>query len=129
MDNENIRTKVFIDKNDKPILRGSVYFIDIPEDKTFFNNSVEQGTRPCVVVSSQKGCDTSSIVMVCPITTRIKKHSCNVDISYLCAGKPSQVLCNQIITVPKSSLIRYKGYVSNREMLRVNDAIRLSLGI
>lgn len=112
----------------REVNRGSVYYVNLPKEKVFYQ-SCEQGERPCVVVSSNIGCKTSDIVMVCPITSKIKEHSCNVNVTWTANGKQCQVLCNQIITVPKSSLVRYKGYINNMEMREVNKAIIISLGI
>lgn len=109
--------------------RGDVYMVQMPIQDNTIPHSVEQGYRPVVVVSSEVGCRTSGIVMVCPITTKIKKLSCNVDTSWTACGKPSQILCNQIVTMPKSQMVNYKGFVPKDEMQKVNVAMLVSLGI
>ena len=109
--------------------RGDVYMVQMPIQDNTIPHSVEQGYRPVVVVSSEVGCRTSGIVMVCPITTKIKKLSCNVDTSWTAYGRPSQILCNQIVTMPKSQMVNYKGFVPKDEMQKVNVAMLVSLGI
>ena len=109
-------------------MRGAVFFVKMPEHKVS-HNSCERGYRPVVVVSSNTGNRTSDIAMVCPITTKIKKLSCNVDIAWSMDGRPSQVLCNQIVTIPKSELAYKRGHITLEEQKRVDIAMCISLGI
>jgi mRNA-degrading endonuclease toxin of MazEF toxin-antitoxin module len=111
------------------VQRGNVYLVEMPIQDNTIPHSVEQGRRPVVVVSSDVGCRTSGIVMVCPITTKIKSLSCNVDTTWTMSEKKSQILCNQIVTMPKAQMTHYKGYIPRDEMRKVNIAILLSLGI
>ena len=111
------------------VSRGDVYMVQMPVQDNTIPHSVEQGYRPVVVVSSEVGCRTSGIVMVCPITIKIKKLSCNVDTSWTSNGRKSQILCNQIVTMPKAQMVNYKGFVPKEEMRNVNIAMLVSLGI
>ena len=110
-------------------MRGAIYFVKMPEHKTVQRHSCEQGYRPVVVVSSHVGNRTSDIVMVCPITTKIKELSCNVKIGWSMDGRPSQVLCNQIVTIPKSELVYRRGFVTLEEQKQIDIAMCISLGI
>jgi mRNA-degrading endonuclease toxin of MazEF toxin-antitoxin module len=110
-------------------MRGSIYFVRMPEHDTRQAHSCERGYRPVVVVSSNIGNRTSNIVMVCPLTTRVKSLSCNVDVNWSADGRPSQVLCNQIVTIPKSELVCKRGQVSLEEQRRIDIAMCISLGI
>lgn len=110
-------------------MRGNVYFVRMPEHKTSVKHSCEWGYRPVVVVSSDRGNSTNDIVMACPITTKIKHLSCNVDVDWTADGRPSQVLCNQIVTLPRLELRYYKGHLTEDDMRRVNIAMLISLGI
>lgn len=125
---DNIRTKFFTTQTDN-IYRGNVYIVSLPKEKQYFVQSCEEGTRPCVVVSSQAGCMSAPVVMVCPITTKLKDLSCNVTVGWSQDGRTSQVLCNQIITVPREALQRYKGKISPDDMKKVDKAIKISLGV
>ena len=110
-------------------MRGGVYYALMPMQSDP-SGSVQQGRRPVVVVSSEIGCKTASVVMVCPLTTKHKKLSCNVDINFTNGmGVSSQVLCNQIQTVPVSALSRCYYTLSDDEMHAVDTAICISLGI
>lgn len=110
-------------------MRGNIYFVRMPEHKTASAHSCEWGYRPVVIVSSEAGCATSNIVMACPVTTKIKELSCNVKINWSADYRPSQVLCNQIVTIPKSELKVCKGTVTQEELNKINKAMLISLGI
>lgn len=125
---DSVRTK-FITQPEQKIRRGNVYIVSLPKEKQYFVQSCEEGTRPCVVVSSPAGCISAPVVMVCPITTKLKELSCNVNVDWTADGRPSQVLCNQIITVPREALQRYKGKISPEDMKKVDKALKLSLGV
>lgn len=109
-------------------MRGCIYFVEMPEHKST-EHSCESGFRPVLVVSSRAGNKTSDVVMACPITTRIKHLSCNVDIGWSTDGRPSQVLCNQIVTLPKAELKHHVGYITLEEQKKVDIAMCISLGI
>ena len=109
-------------------MRGNIYFAKMPEQDVNVH-SCESGIRPVVVVSSQIGNRTNNTVIVCPITTKIKHKSCNVDIEWSNNGKQSQVLCNQIQTIPKSILTFPCGYVTLEEQRKIDIALLISLGI
>ena len=110
-------------------MRGTIYFVRMPEHKTTQAHSCERGYRPVVVVSSHAGNRTSDIVMACPITTKIKDLSCNVKIGWTLDGRQSQVLCNQIVTMPKSEFVYKRGYVTLEEQKQIDIAMLKSLGI
>ena len=110
-------------------MRGNIYFVKMPEYTTTSHHSCEMGYRPIVVVSNDRGNNTNDIVMACPITTRIKHISCNVDVGWSLDGRPSQVLCNQIVTLPRSELRYQRGYLTRDEMRRVNIAMCIALDI
>ena len=105
--------------------RGEIYFVRMPSAQ----GSCQQGLRPVVIVSSEAGCRTNGVVMVCPITTKQKPLSCNVTINWSVNGAQSQVLCNQITTVSQDTLQDYVGSVSTDEQRRISIAMLISLGI
>lgn len=110
------------------VYRGDIYFVRMPQQKTRVN-SCQHGYRPVVVVTSRTGCKTSDIVMVCPITTKIKHMSCNVEIGWSLDGRPNQVLCNQIVTLPKAELGPLRGHITREEQKQIDIAMLISLGI
>ncbi len=110
-------------------MRGNIYFVEMPYVESTERHSCEQGYRPVVIVSSNIGNRTSNIVMACPVTTHRKPLSCNVDIAWGIDGKASQVLCNQIVTLPKCDLGIQVGHITLEEQRKVDIAMCISLGI
>ena len=107
-------------------VKGDVFWANLPK---YNQSSVQSGTRPVVVVSSLKGNISSDVVMVAPLTTRIKPLCINADIDFKIDDRRSQVLCNQIQTVPKSALFNYAGHMSWQDIDKVDAAMLISLGI
>ena len=107
-------------------MRGEIYFVELINQ---YSGSVERGRRPVVVVSSEIGCRSASVVMVAPLTTKRKNLSCNVNTNWTCGWKPSQVLCNQLTTIPKAQLVDCVGKLTTEEIDAVDDAILISLGL
>lgn len=116
-------------ENKQIITRGSIYYVTMPIHDTTEPHSCEKGYRPVVVVSSNVGNNTSNVVMVCPITTKIKDLSCNVRIAWNIRGKQSQILCNQIVAIPRAMLKVCRGYITLQEQRAVDIAMLISLGI
>lgn len=110
------------------VMRGNIYFVRMPRQQ-IKEHSCEIGRRPVVVVSSNPGNRTSRVVMVCPITTKIKNISCNVNINWSTITVPMQVLCNQITTIPIEALGELVGILTETDMRNVNIGILKSLGI
>lgn len=111
------------------VYRGDIYNCTLPEHNVN-RHSVTTGYRPVVIVSSAAGLLNTDIVTICPLTTRLKTHSVNVDVSWSKDDKyRSQVLCNQIITIPRASLQNRIGALTEQEMIDVTSAIAMSLGI
>lgn len=106
--------------------KGDVFWATLPK---YNQSSVQSGTRPVVIVSSLKGNLSSDVVMIAPLTTRIKNLCVNADIEFKIDGRQSQVLCNQIQTVPKSVLFNYAGHMSWQDLERIEEAMLISLGI
>lgn len=103
--------------------RGDIYYVS-------YNDKIgcEQGVgRPCMVVSSQMGIDTAPVVQCVYLTTRFKNHSCNVLISSI--PRESYAMCNHIYTVDKTRFGDYLGSATTDEMKRVDEALKLVLGL
>jgi mRNA interferase MazF len=111
-------------------IRGSIHYCEMPKIQGIQHHSIQKGYRPVVIVSSLAGSMSNDNVMVCPLTTKIKDLSCNVNISYSTEKySQSQVLCNQIITVPKQTLKPTNCYVTPEELQEIDKALLISLGI
>lgn len=107
----------------KQVLRGEVYLCSLGETK----KSVQGGTRPVVVIQNNYGNRYSPTVIVAPITGKPKKQlATHVDIEL---AKPSIVLCEQILTIPKDSLGQKIHYMTGEELAKLDHAIAISIGL
>lgn len=110
--------------------RGDIYFVEL-RNPYGYQNSIETKRRPVVIVSSDIGCRTAPIVMVAPLTTKFKHLSCNVPVRWTYYYRPSQVLCNQLMTIPVDEIKpeNFAGFLSEEELRAVNNGVLISLGI
>lgn len=110
------------------VRRGDVYYIDLPGIK---NTSLQTGDRTCVVVSNDMNNIHSSMITVVPTTTQSKKNiPTHVDIfgGNGATKFNSTVLCEQILTVPKSLITGYAGRVDDLSMKKIEKAIGIQTG-
>ena len=112
--------------------RGDVWMAD---EQMFYKNAghLMTGRRPVLIISSEIGNRTSGNVIILPLTSRVKEHSCNVTLPMKCVGftlrKPTQVLCNHPRTESISSLTYKLGRISDASLADVEKALLLSVGI
>ena len=105
------------------VKRGEIYWIQYGDGF----GSEARGGRPGVIVSSERGNETSPVVNVVMLTTQRKNLSIN---PYSCVnGVPRWALCNQIYTVDKERLLRYEGELCAYEMEEVDKALQIALGL
>ena len=108
-------------------LRGSVVWARLAG---YERSSVQSGSRPVLVVSSLAGSITSDVIQVCPLTTKIKDLSVNVDVGTLPGqDRQSQVLTNQITTIPRTYIGDYITSFDEITMQKVETGILTALGI
>ena len=94
--------------------------------------SEQGGVRPVLIVQNDAGNRHSPTVIVAAITTRRKKPGLPTHVpldAESCGLKQdSVVLLEQVRTLEKTRLTRYLGAVPPDTMLKVDRALRLSLG-
>lgn len=102
------------------IRRGDIWFVDCEKS----TGCEQHGIRPAVIVSNDIGNEHSPIVEVVWLTTADKKFlPTHVRLGFETA------LCEQIHTVDKSRLLNFKRICTTQEMLKINKAMMISLGI
>ena len=108
--------------------RGDIYYANLNP----FKGSEQGGTRPVLVLSNDIGNRESSVLIVAPITTELKKPDLPTHV-FLEKGKglqaPSMVCLEQIRTIDKSRVIRYIGRLTRNQMRMVDEACLESLGM
>ncbi len=94
----------------------------------------QQGTRPALIIQNDRGNASSTYPLTIvasmsrterelPLHVRIAPSSINGLTDY------TDVKCEQVMTIEKSRLIRKRGTISADELLRVDNALKLSLNL
>jgi mRNA interferase MazF len=108
--------------------RGDIFTVDLEPVRGH-----EQGkVRPALVIQNDIGNQYSPTTIVVAVTSGERaRYDVNVEIKAPEGGlgMDSLVLLNQIRTVDKSRLGRYWGHLSEETMARVDEALRISLGL
>lgn len=109
--------------------RGEIYFASLLSTV----GSVEGFTRPVVILQNDIGNVHSPTTIVVPLSSQIHKHSSLPTHYFINADDglklPSVALAEQIQTIDKSQLGRYIGKLSSKNMLGVERAVNISLGL
>ena len=118
-------------KNNKvcKVKRGEIYLYD------FGNNpeSVQNGTRPVLVIQCDEGNEASTTTIIAAMTTAIKKmylpsHIVLADNFGL--KEPSMVMLEQMRTVNQSELTEYIGFVDSTYLQRqINIGLKKAFGL
>ena len=118
-----------LNNNNIEIKRGSIIMVDLP----LGNGSVQGGTRPAVVISNDKGNKFSPVLIVVPLTSRVKKfmpthHT--IEPSMLNGlSKTSIALAEQIITVGKDMVRNIVGTLDEIDVNFINRKVMTSLAL
>lgn len=112
----------------KQCRRGDVFSVDLEPVRGH-----EQGKiRPALVIQNDIGNQYSPATIVAAITSgKRARYDVNVGVKSPEGGltRDSLVLLNQIRTVDKSRLGRYWGRLSEETMSRVDEALKISVGL
>lgn len=100
--------------------RGDIYWVDLEPTR----GGEIQKIRPGLIVSNDIGNEVSSVVMVAPITSKIKQvHSFEVKTTI--DGKPAKIMLNQCRAVDKSRLLKKLDQIDWEVMQAVEEAIKV----
>lgn len=110
-------------KSDFP-KRGDIFWVNL--DPTIGGETNK--TRPALVISNDIGNEMANIVVIAPITSKVKNiYPFEVRISV--KGKIGKVMINQCRTVDKSRLTSKIDSVDQETMRLVEDAIKIVFSI
>ena len=118
-----------LNNNNLEIARGMIVMVDLPKG----NNSVQGGVRPAVVISNDRGNKFSPVLIVVPLTSRVKKfmpthHT--IEPSMLNGlSKTSIALAEQIITVGKDMVRNIVGTLEEIDINFINRKVMTSLAL
>lgn len=111
------------------VKRGQIVMLDLPT----VSGSVQNGLRPCVIISNNKANKFSPNVIAVPLTSKNKK-----DMPTHYALQPSKInglkvtstiLAEQILTVNKNAIKRVIGVVEDQHIDNVNKIIKESISL
>ena len=110
------------------IKRGEIYYADLSPIK----GSEQGGVRPCLIIQNDVGNKFSPCTIVAIITTRTTKAKLPTQLWLpTSCGLPrnSMVECEQIRTIDKTRLGKKCGEVDPQTMQKVNECLKISVGI
>ena len=118
-----------LNNNNLEIKRGSIIMVDLP----LGNGSVQGGTRPAVVISNDKGNKFSPVLIVVPLTSRVKKYMPThhtIEPSMINGlTKTSIALAEQIITIGKDTVRNIVGTLEEIDINFINRKVMTSLAL
>lgn len=107
--------------------RGDLIYVNLGYKN---NRSVQQGERPCVVVSNNINNAVSPVLLVCPCTSRMSKKKNPVHVTMEKEDvkgflpKRSIILVEQLISIDKKQILKKMGRVtSGKVMKELNGAL------
>lgn len=105
--------------------RGDIYYIDREYTEV---GSEQRAGRPAIIVSNDIGNENAEVVEVVWLTTQPKKDL-PTHVAIRSTKYKSTALCEQITTVAKKRIGEYCGTCTDNEMIAVENAMLISLGI
>ena len=106
--------------------RGEIYYI---ERSSYGETGSEQRSgRPAIIVSNDKCNEYSDVLEVVFLTTQ-PKNDLPTHIDIRSSTKPSVALCEQINSIAIQRFGEYIGTCSDYEMMMVDAALAISLGL
>ena len=111
------------------IKRGDIFYVDLNPIK----GSEQAGRRPVLVIQNNVGNEMAPTIIIAPLTTKkfSKEYPTNGHIKKGVANlkENSVVLLSQIRTIDKKRLERKIGSLPADVMMKVDEAIKASLGL
>lgn len=110
--------------------RGDIYMAALDTDR--FCESIQEGTRPVLVVSNDRCNANSPVITAVPFTSRRRKKRLPTHVIVLGCGlpKPSVALAEQIMTLNKGRLERRMGSIRDTAYeAEVDKAIKIQLSV
>jgi len=104
--------------------RGEIYWIDLDPTR----GSETQKTRPGLVVSNDIGNENSDMVMIAPITSKIK-HVFPFEVKTVVSGSPAKIMLNQCRALDKTRFGQKIGEIDLLTMQYVEEAIKVVFAI
>jgi len=111
------------------LVRGAIYMVNLPNA----GGSIQQNTRPCVLISNNMANKFSSVLHICPISSQVTSKSklpTHIRMSSNCGlQRESIALCEQVMLVNKSTIMNKVGFCDTETMERINQGILIQFSM
>ena len=104
--------------------RGEVWWVDFPNP---VGGEIKK-RRPCLIISNDLSNRFLNRVQIIPLTSNVGKLQAG-EACVNVGGKPGKALATQIQTASKMRLLNLMGRLSGFELMQVEKAIRVQLGM
>lgn len=106
----------------KRIKKGDVFLAKLSDSYSH----VQRGIRPCLVIQNNVGNYFSPVIIVVPLTTKLKKTNMPV---HVILKSRQMALCECILTISKKQIISYIETLDKKTMKQIDDALSISLDL
>lgn len=106
--------------------RGQIWYL---EDDIDYDSYMQGKTRPVIIVSNNLNNSNSNNVTVVPLTTQIKRLDMSTHVLFWINNRQNMTICECIKTVNNLKLIDYVGVCDDELMCKIDEAIRIVLGL
>lgn len=107
------------------VKRGDIWLVNL--DPTI-GHEIKK-SRPAVVIQNDLGNKYSPVTIVAPMTSQKTEKIYPFEVLLANLEKTSKVLLNQIRAIDKRRLIKKLGNVDEETLNKIDDAIKISLGL
>lgn len=104
--------------------KGDIYWVTLDPAR----GAETQKTRPCLVVSNNEGNSISKLIMVAPITSKVKKIY-PFEVESFISEKRAKIMLNQCRCIDKLRLGKKEGHIDITKMTEVDEAIKIVFGL
>jgi mRNA interferase MazF len=104
--------------------RGEIYWVELDPVR----GGESKKTRPGLVVSNDIGNEVSSVIMIAPITSKVRK-AYPFEVITSISGKPAKIMLNQCRALDKSRIGNLIEDVDVKTMEAVVEAIKIVFAI
>lgn len=104
--------------------RGDVYMCKLNS-----TGHVQNGLRPCIIISNNTGNLYSKILIVVPLTTNIYKKYQPTHFRFTMNSAINIALCENVLTIDKSQCCQYIATLNNSILTEIEKCLKIAIGI
>lgn len=113
------------------IQRGNIFYACLGDEEEYEKKHIhiQGGIRPVLIVQNNIGNHFSPTIIIVPITTAHKTKKLPTHSTYYHRKSHGTILCEQIMTIPKSNLTNKIDELTKFEMSKVDAKLKISIGL